>query len=80
MEDNKKPDDEKKSKSEDKKSLNEFFKDIVGEFKKIVWPSRKDLIKQTGTVIVTSLIIGVIIFGMDTIFGFTYSSIVRLLG
>ena len=80
MEDSKKPNDEKQNKSESKKTLSEFFKDIIGEFKKIVWPSRKDLVKQTATVIVTSLIIGVIIFGMDTIFGYTYSSIVRLLG
>ena len=80
MEDNKKPNDEKLDKSESKKTLGEFVNEIVGEFKKIVWPNRKDLMKQTATVIVTSLIIGVIIFGMDTVFGFTYSSIVRLLG
>ena len=63
-----------------KTTLKEFTDGIAGEFKKIVWPNRKDLIKQTATVIVTSMIIGVIIFGMDAIFGFAYSNTVRLLG
>ena len=44
-----------------------WFKGMKAEFKKIVWPSRKEVGKNTVTVIVTSLIIGAVIFCMDTV-------------
>ena len=50
------------------------------EFKKIVWPTRIEVVKKTATVIVTSFIIGVIIFCMDTVFTAGYSAIIGLLG
>ncbi|MBR2061747.1 MAG: preprotein translocase subunit SecE, partial [Anaerotignum sp.] len=50
------------------------------EFKKIVWPSRPEVVKKTATVIVTSLIVGAIIFCMDTVFNAGYSAIIGLLG
>lgn len=46
-----------------------FFKGLKSEFKKIVWPSFSELMKQTLTVIVVSLIIGAIVAGIDTLFG-----------
>ncbi|MCL1936057.1 MAG: preprotein translocase subunit SecE [Defluviitaleaceae bacterium] len=39
--------------------------DYKGEFKKITWPTKKELIKQSITVIITSTIFGIVIFGMD---------------
>lgn len=36
-----------------------------GEFRKITWPSRKELVKQTVTVIITCIIIAIIIFAYD---------------
>lgn len=56
------------------------FADYKAEFKKIVWPSRAETAKKTVTVIVTSLIVGVIIFCMDTVFSAGYSAIIGLLG
>ncbi|MDR1210555.1 MAG: preprotein translocase subunit SecE [Clostridiales bacterium] len=47
-----------------------------GEFKKITWPTWEDLAKETFTVIVTSLMIGAIIAGMDYIFEFGYRAMV----
>lgn len=46
-----------------------FFKGVRSEFKKIVWPSFDVLMKQTGTVLVVSLIIGALVAGIDWIFG-----------
>lgn len=46
-----------------------IIKGLKSEFKKIVWPSFPILMKQTFTVIVVSLIIGVIVAGIDKIFG-----------
>ena len=56
------------------------FADYKAEFKKIIWPSRTDIVKRTATVVVTSLIVGVIIFCMDTVFTAGYSAIIGLLG
>ena len=38
------------------------------EFKKVIWPSRKQLINNTSIVIAALIVIGLIIFGLDTIF------------
>lgn len=53
--------------------------DLKGEFKKIIWPKRAELIKQTMTVIGTSLFVGVIIFCMDTVFNEGYKLLLSLL-
>ena len=38
------------------------------EFKKVIWPSKKQLINNTSIVIAALIVIGLIIFGLDTIF------------
>ncbi len=61
-----------KSKSKNKKDFSKLLKDTyhdyLGEFRKIVWPSRQDLVKKTVTVVITSLLFGLVIFVMDTIY------------
>jgi preprotein translocase subunit SecE len=42
-----------------------FFKDYKSEVKKIVWPGIKDVVKNTGIVLVMCLIIGLFIFAID---------------
>lgn len=56
-----------------------FLKDTKAEFKKIIWPGRKEARSKTVTVIVTSLIFGLIVFCMDTVFSYAYSAIISLL-
>lgn len=70
------PKQPKKSEGSDKNT----FADYKAEFKKIVWPSRVEIVKNTATVIVTSLIVGVIITCMDTVFSTGYDAIINLLG
>ena len=57
-----------------------WFKGMKAEFKKIVWPSRKEVGKNTVTVIVTSLIIGAVIFCMDTVITGAQTAAMSLLG
>lgn len=65
---------EKSEKSEKKpnffaktgKTVSKFIRDIKGEIKKIVWPTPRVVFKNTGVVLVTILIIGLFIFGLDT--------------
>ncbi|MCL2617567.1 MAG: preprotein translocase subunit SecE [Defluviitaleaceae bacterium] len=66
----------KNVKDEKKESL---FAEVNGEFKKIVWPPRAQLVKQTTTVVIVALMFGVIIFAMDTVFGFGITSFIDLM-
>ena len=63
-----------------KKKDKDGFAEYKAEFKKIIWPSRPEVIKKTATVVVTSLIVGVIIFCMDTAFSAGYGAIIGLIG
>jgi preprotein translocase subunit SecE len=52
-----------------------WFTDLRIEFRKIIWPSRKELVKQTTTVIVASLVVG----GIVALMNFIYSNGLNLL-
>ena len=70
----------KTTKTTKKDNGKDTFADYKAEFKKIVWPTRPEVVKKTATVVVTSLIIGAIIFCMDTVFNAGYGVIIGLLG
>ena len=44
------------------------FKATKSELKKVVWPTRKQLINTTGIVIAALIVVGLIIFGLDSLF------------
>lgn len=44
-----------------------WFKGLKAEFSKIVWPDKESLAKQSATVIVISVILGVIISILDLV-------------
>ena len=48
--------------------MTSFLKDARGEMKKVTWPSKNDLYKTTVAVIVSSVIFGIYLFGVDFIF------------
>ena len=52
------------------KSIGKFFRDVVAEMKKIVWPTKKQVLNNTLIVIAVVIIAGLLIFGLDTLFGF----------
>ncbi|MFV0504648.1 MAG: preprotein translocase subunit SecE [Lachnospirales bacterium] len=55
------------------------FNGVKSEAKRIVWPSRETLISQTISVVVVSLLIGIIIFFYDTIFELVLDFLVSIL-
>ena len=61
--------DNKKKKNGLGKRLGKYFRDTWGEFKKIAWPSRKQIINNTIVVAVTVLVVGVVVLGLDLLFG-----------
>lgn len=50
------------------KNTGKFLRDVKNEIKKIVWPGPKTVFKNTGVVLVTIIVIGLFIFGLDTVF------------
>lgn len=50
------------------KSAVKFIKDCRGEVKKIVWPTAQQTFKNTGVVLVAIGILGLFVFGVDSLF------------
>ncbi|MBR1443000.1 MAG: preprotein translocase subunit SecE [Firmicutes bacterium] len=73
-----KKDKKKNDKKSDKKSFSYILGQYKGEFRKIVWPKKEDLVKETLTVIVISLMVGAIIAGYDYIFSTIFEQISKL--
>lgn len=48
--------------------ITRFFKDMKGEMKKVVWPSKKSVINNTGVVMVVLIAFSVCIGLIDFIF------------
>ena len=54
-----------------------FFKELKSELKKVVWPSKKQVIKNTLIVIAAVIIIGIVIWILDFAFGFGISKLIK---
>lgn len=65
-----------KSTEKSKFSLSEIYKVHAAEFKRVVWPSRQEVIRETIIVIVISLIIGLVIWGLDIAFENAYQALI----
>ena len=52
--------------AENKDKKESFFKGVKREWNKIIWVPREDLVKETGIVVVISLIMGIIITAVDS--------------
>ncbi len=49
------------------KAIKKFCKDLKGEIKKIQWPDAKTVFKSTAIVLAVVLVVGLVIFGIDTL-------------
>ena len=58
--------------------MTSFLKDARGEMKKVTWPSKNDLYKTTVAVIVSSVVFGVYLFGVDFVFSRLIKQIMNL--
>ena len=48
-----------------KKDRGLWFREMKSELKKVIWPDKKTVMKNTGTVLLCSLVIGVCIWVFD---------------
>ena len=58
-----------------KKDRGLWFREMKSELKKVVWPNKKNVLKNTGTVLLCSLVIGACIW----IFDFAAISVVEMI-
>ena len=49
------------------KRIAAYFRDLRSEFKKVTWPTRKQIINNTIVVLVTIVVAGVVVWGLDSI-------------
>lgn len=72
----------KKEKTKAKKPnrVVKFFKDLKSELKKVVWPSRKTVVNNTGIVLAVMLIVGLFLTGVDTALGFVVQKLISIGG
>ncbi len=54
-----------------------YFKDVKAEMKKVVWPGFKKVKSNTITVIIYVLVVGLVIWGLDVLFGWLMSLLVN---
>lgn len=45
----------------------DFFKEVREELKKVVWPSKEEVIRLTGVVVLVSAVVGLYLGGADFI-------------
>lgn len=57
----------KKSKKNPFKSIASFFKSVKAEGKKVVWANAKDVLKNTVIVLIVVFIVGICIYGVDSL-------------
>ena len=60
------------------KRISRWFREMKSELKKVVWPDRKTVMKNTGTVLLCSLAIGVCIWIFDAVGGVVVNGIISL--
>ena len=59
----------------EKKEKKSWFKGLKTEFKKIIWPDKQTIARQTTTVVVISVALGVIIMVVDSLVQLGFSVI-----
>lgn len=63
-----------------KKDRGRWFREMKSELKKVVWPDRKTVVKNTGTVLLCSLLIGACIWIFDFVAVSTVDLILHVFG
>ncbi len=68
----------KENNSTKKEAKSSLLNDVRGEYRKIIWPSRREQIKQTKIVVVVSAMLGLLIMSYDFVFGFLMDLLAKL--
>ena len=63
-----------------KKDRGLWFREMKSELKKVVWPNKETVAKNTGTVLMCSLLIGACIWIFDGVLGAALDMLLSVLG
>ena len=55
-------------KEQDSKATGKYFRGVRSEFKKVIWPTKQQVAKYSGVVIVVSIVVALAIYLLDYIF------------
>lgn len=55
-----------------------WFKELKAEIKKIVWPTKKHVIHNTGVVLTTVIFAVILVSSLDFAFKFVYEALIKL--
>lgn len=55
------------------------YKDVKSEFKKITWPSKNDIVKSTGAVLLCLVIFSIVLTIYDSVFGYVLKYVLNYL-
>ena len=58
------------------KRIKNYLTDVKGELKKVTWPTKNDLYKTTVAVIISSILFGIYLFGVDWIFSWAIQKVI----
>ena len=61
-------------------NLREFLTDVRSEMKRVTWPSRREVYATTVVVILTSIVLGIYLWGVDMVFNSVVGWIFRRFG
>lgn len=67
-----KQDKKKKEKKPKERKLARKAREMSSELKKVTWPGFAEVCKKTGIVLVVVLFFAVVLFGLDTLFGYLF--------
>lgn len=70
----------KKSQVKKPNKVVKYFKDLKSEFKKVVWPSKKTVINNTGAVLATMVVSGTAIVILDAAFAALLRGLLSMAG
>ena len=57
--------------------ITKYFKEVKSELKKVVWPSKKQIIKNTLVVIAAVILVGIVIWVLDLLFSFGLNQFIK---
>lgn len=67
----------KKKKVKKPSKIKAALKDTRAELKKVTWPKFKEVVKQTGIVLVVVLVFAVVLFGLDRLCSWLTSLLIK---
>lgn len=68
--------DKKKAKKKEPGKVRRWFKDFFSELKKVTWPSFTKVLKQTGVVLLVTIVFLLVLMAFDSLFGYLYDLLV----